>query len=144
MRDRHIYTDMPGTVIHWNKKQFEISYLLTNSYKKNKQTNKKTSLFLWKAIFIFLVFKKRLAAQHPGPGIRSELQLPQPCCSTGSFNPLCLAEGRACILALQRCCQSCCTTVGTPERWFLILRKSYQTFSLLSFSVCFVFSFPTF
>ena len=39
------------------------------------------------------------------------MQLPQ---LQWVLNPLCQVRDQTCVLALQRCCQSCCTTVGTP------------------------------
>ena len=40
------------------------------------------------------------------------------CGSARSFNPLCWAWDRTCVLVLQRHCQSCCTIAGTPVSKF--------------------------
>ena len=66
-----------------------------------------------------------------GPGIRSELQsqhkLQLRQCQI--LNPLCWARDQIWAPVPPRCCQPCCTTVGTPEMMLLIF-SIYKNISL--------------
>lgn len=69
------------------------------------------------SVLFFFCFGHPVVYGILGSGIRSELhlQLHCSCSNTGSFNSLCRARDQTCVLALQRCCTSHCTTVGTPN-----------------------------
>ena len=78
-----------------------------------------TSDFILPFFFLFLfwlpygTWSSQARGQGSDPSHSCDL-----CCSCSqrhrSFNPRCWAEDGSCILALQRCCQSHCATVGTP------------------------------
>lgn len=71
------------------------------------------------SLFFLFFFCHAEAFVVPWPLIRSKPQLHPTlqlwhCGNAGSFNLLCGAENQTCVLALQRCRQSCCATAGTP------------------------------
>ena len=78
----------------------------------------------------------------PSPGIRSEPQLrltPQLWqCQT--LNPLCWVGDQTCIPVLQRCCQSHCTTLGTPISCLFDNRHS-DMYEVVIFHCVFFFFF---
>ena len=67
--------------------------------------------------FFFFFFSFGHPAAYPGPEIRSELHLTY--AEAGSFNPLCGAGDRTCILALQRHTDPIAATAGTRSIIFL-------------------------
>ena len=77
-------------------------------------------LFLFFVLF-FLFWPLHSMWQFLGQGsLPSRLcHLCRTCGSTRCFNPRCWVRNWTCILALQRHCQSHCTTAGTPNLFFL-------------------------
>ena len=63
-------------------------------------------------LLLFFFFGLSVAYGVPGQG--SDLSLILACGSAGSFNPLCQAGDWTCLLVLQRCCWSRCTTARSP------------------------------
>ena len=88
----------------------------------NLLCHKKTA-FLWNLfVHLFVCFYYLAAPWHmefPGPGIRSELQLPH-----WILNPLCQAGDWTCVPELQTCCQTHCTTAGTLRTAFNVINNS--------------------
>ena len=79
---------------------------------------------MWKQLFFFFYPFSFLAApwhmEFPGQGSEPSHSC-DPYCSYNnarSFNPLCQARDRTCILVLQRQCRTHCATVGTPWAFF--------------------------
>ena len=78
----------------------------------------------------FFSFGHPTAYRIPGSGIRSEPQswpMP-PLWQRKILNLLCQARDQTCVPALPRCCQSHCTTVGTPQLlllFYLVSQTKY-------------------
>ena len=103
--------------------------------------------FLFFLFFSFSFFAHPWPVEFPGPGIRSQLQLPPmlQLWQCWIFNPLCPAGDRTCVPALQRHHGSHCTTAGTPRRCFHIstLRALLLFLTITWFSHCMYVSYLT-
>ena len=66
----------------------------------------------------FLAIHKHMEFPGQGSDLSCSCDLRCSCCNAGSFNPLCQARDRTCILALQRHHQYHCTTLGTLHLHF--------------------------
>ena len=73
---------------------------------------------LRREIFIFLFFLF-FGCPMAYSDLRHSCDLHCSCGHTGSFSTLCQAKDQTCILVLQRCHRSGCTTAGIPEKSFL-------------------------
>ena len=100
---------------------------IMGKYWHNLRKKKKSEIFIISShafylflnvsfFFFFPIFGFPKAFGVPRPGIRSNLRCS--CGNTRSFNPLCQARDRTCILALQRHHQYHCTTLGTLHLHF--------------------------
>ena len=71
---------------------------------------------LWSVLsFFFFLFLAALGHREflgQGWNLSHSCDLYHSCSNAGSFYPLCQALDQTCVLALQRCCQSHCTTAG--------------------------------
>ena len=78
--------------------------------------------------FFFFFVDCHTHMEFPGQGsdLSCSFDLCHYCDNTGSFNPLCLAGDQTCILALQRCHQSRCATVETPDLSFFIEKNEFS------------------
>lgn len=92
-------------------------------------------------LFFFLFWLSHSMWKFPrhGSGPSRSCDLHCSWSNAGSFNPPFQARDWTCILVLQRCCQSCCTTGGSlSTSTFIHTRKARRSCDLPYCGICFM------
>ena len=93
-------------------------------------------LFFW--CFCLLAFPWHMEFLGQGSDLSHSFDLHCSCgCgNTRSFNPLCHARDQTCVLVLERCYHSHCTTAGTPAVGFLAQSATVETLRRIFWMEC--------